>query len=47
MTLEVPPVVHESELQFTASVKLVRPAILNVRLEIDIMDTEITALNTS
>ena len=45
MTLEVPPVVRESELEFTATVVLVRPESIEGRLEINLMDTEITALN--
>ena len=45
VTLEVPPVVRESELEFTATVVLVRPEKLHAILEINLMDTEITALN--
>ena len=45
MTLEVPPFVHEHELEFTATVLLVRPELLQASLEINLMDTEITALN--
>ena len=43
VTLEVPPIVCESELEFTASVILVRPAVSQTTLEINIMDTGITA----
>ena len=45
MTLEVPPVVRESEFEFTATVVLVRPESIEGSLEINLMDTEITALN--
>ena len=45
VTLEVPPVVREYQLEFTASVLLVRPEILRVTLEINLMDNGITALN--
>ena len=45
MTLEVPPVVHENEFEFTATVVLVRPEKVHAILEINLMDTEITALN--
>ena len=45
MTLEVPPVVRESKFEFTATVVLVRPAVSQASLEINLMDTEITALN--
>ena len=45
MTLEVPSVVGESELEFTASVLLVRPELSQAALEINLIDTEITASN--
>ena len=45
MTLEVPAVVREDQLQFAASVFLVRPEILRVTLNINLMDNGITALN--
>ena len=47
VTLNVPPVIHESTLEFTATVLLVRPEILisQASLEINLEDTEITALN--
>ena len=45
VTLEVPSVVREHDLEFTASVFLVRPEVSQARLEINLMDTEITALN--
>ena len=46
VTLNVPPVIHEPELEFTATVLLVRPQILTqASLGINLMDTEITALN--
>ena len=44
VTLEVPPIVCESESEFTASVILVRPAESQTILEINIMDVGITAL---
>ena len=45
VTMEVPPVVRESDLDFTASVFLVKPEVSTASLEINLMDTEITALN--
>ena len=45
VTLEVPPTVHEADLEFNATVILVRPEGVSAGLEINIMDTGITALN--
>ena len=45
MTLVVPPTVHEPDLEFNATVILVRPDGAQAQLEIVIMDTEITASN--
>ena len=45
MTLEVPSTVHESEPDFNATVILLRPEVAPIRLEVDIMDKEITAIN--
>ena len=45
MTLEVPHVIHEFELKFTASVLLLRPEVSQASLEINLNDTEITAHN--
>ena len=43
VTLEVPPVVRESDGEFTAVVSLVEPAESQASLEINVMDTGITA----
>ena len=45
VTLVVPLVVRENEFEFTTSVLLVRPEVLQTRLEINLMDTPVTALN--
>ena len=45
MTLEAPPTIHESNLEFNVTVILLRREETLTRLEIDIMDTEITAIN--
>ena len=45
VTLEAPSVAHEAEFQFNVSVLLVRPEVSQASLEINLMDTEITALN--